>query len=236
MYRGFSTALTTTLVAGVIVLTGVVGYVEYGESFDEPSRQGSVSTTTTTASNTDATHSSEEAPDSWTVHQNQEYGFAVSYPGVYPGLQTTNPDDSSALTALQAKADQHPTLKIAVHNMNDFSAGADTGGTWPRYYDSTEDKWVARAGTESKPVDKRPVFSIDGYPVYRFETGNITQRTETYAIPVESQSLIIEASFVHDIDNSTRETRKKNIQHKMLTKKKYSNHSGLILTQLSLIT
>jgi len=79
MHRGFSTALTTTVIAGVIVLVGVVGYLKYGKSQSTPDPMAT--TTNATASlSAQGTSSQMQLSGSWETYENTAYGFSFQHP------------------------------------------------------------------------------------------------------------------------------------------------------------
>jgi len=218
MNYGFSTVLLATFVGGVFVLVGLVGYQQFGpiSGYIAKNNASSIGTSSLFATKTLPTVTSTESSGSTTKetsksrkqYHNQKHGFAFSYPEVYHPLTTREKESQSALISLEASAPQYPKLIVSLHRIDEFSAGADTDGTWPRYYSTESDEWVARAGNASKRVDKSPVFQSSGHSVYRFDTGNIAERTESYAVPLKSRGEIIEVSLVHFHDNSLEEQKK----------------------------
>jgi len=75
MHREYFT--TIALVAGVLVLVGVVGYLQFESS--QP-RQNSSATTTNATSSAPATSSQTQVFDSWNKYENDAYAFSFSYP------------------------------------------------------------------------------------------------------------------------------------------------------------
>ncbi|MEX2514754.1 MAG: hypothetical protein WD335_01320 [Candidatus Paceibacterota bacterium] len=196
---GFA-ALSIVLFIGGIIAASTVGYVGY-QVLQEDQPTESMATTSDFYTEDRAATSSSSVLDFWKTYRNDEHGFSLRYPEIYGDFKDVDGwAHDSELESFQTQASGYPNFSVKIHDIDTFAAGADVGGTWPHYYISEEDRWIARSSnaTSSPSTGDSVGYTASGHKVYFFETANIPSRKETYAIPVPDQNLMVELSFLYN--------------------------------------
>jgi hypothetical protein len=214
MHRGFSTALTTTLVAGVIVLAGVVGYLEYENS--QPAPNSPATTTNATSSSSQV-----QLPDSWNTYKSEEYSFSFSYPGAYSKLSGRTKDDgpvgygprtrryyggrSKATTSSwditkkvskSSQKESYPTISLHIFNLQDYFYRDGSAGV-NFEYDINTDSWytTSPAGENKVEFNDIETVRVGSKTGYKIGSGEGGHSYEGVAIPYPKKNVMVEIGF-----------------------------------------